>query len=206
MAQFRERVKRRLDPAELLAEKLEQLADIRIQMWDAWERSKENAETNVAEEELRKVYEEFTDGGGKVTRQVVGESMQLVKKMQKIAGRLPEDRYIAKIIDCLKEESRLLGLTEDAIIKVTNTTNNVAGDQNNLTVNWSSLKERPGVPDAVEGAIEAVGLASTPMPPMEVNFLDTGKLHLVKEQPVGEWSEAEIAALDDEPEHLNGDG
>jgi hypothetical protein len=182
--EFKERIRKRFDPTEMVARKLEQIDDIINEMWSAWERSKENAETNVVEEELRKVYDEFTDGNGKKTRQVSGESMQLVRKMQRVVGRLPEDRYIARIIDCLKEESRLLGLTDDAVIKITNTTNN----QLNVGIDWGKMTDPPpATPDEVEAKISSV-------------------INLLPNEVGPPWSEAEAKELDDEPEHLNGDG
>jgi hypothetical protein len=190
MTEFRDKMKRKYDPIEQVEVKLSQLVDIREEMWLAWERSKENAETNVIEEELRKVYEDFTDGNGKTTRQVTGESMQLVKKIQRIAGRLPEDRYIAKIIDCLKEESRLLGLTDDAAIKVVNNVNNVGGDQI-VGIDWGRMQ---GQLDATTDEVEAKIARVTQLP----------------EEVGPPWTAAEAKEIDDdpdpEPEHLNGDG
>ena len=196
--EWKERVKQKYDPADMLEEKVAELQEIREEAFMAWERSKENAEVTTSEEELRKTYEEFTNDAGKQQRMVTGESMQLVKEIRRIAGRLPSNEYLTTIVSCLKEESRLLGLTEETAVKIVNDNR----QQTAIFVNWDPLvrgDSSPPSPDIVE-----LALASASAPPIISP--------IPGQQVPGGWSDAEVAELDDEPEreapegHLNGDG
>jgi predicted transcriptional regulator len=191
--EFEERIKDRFDPLAMLAKKLEQYEDIRDEAWDAWIKSKEDARCTVEEEELKIVFEgRVVDG--KVVRVPIGEKMVLAQRVTKIAGRLPDNAYLSTIIKCLVEEARLEGLTQEAVVKITN--NSVAG---NVTfISWDPLvnptSKETAPPDLVELALSA---ASAPLSPIIM-----GPDNSVP----GGWSEAEKRELDDEPEHLNGDG
>jgi predicted transcriptional regulator len=186
LSDIRTRQRQLHSAADLVDEKVEELREAREEAWLAWERSKEDAESSGTEEELRKVYED-TFADGKKSREVAGESMQLVKRFKKIAGRLPANEYLTTVISSIKEEARLLGLTEEVSVKVYNT--HVAGDQINVSASWDSMREARQAPDAIEGAIAMV--ANPTLPPPNAN---------------GQWTPAEVAAMDDDLPHLNGDG
>jgi predicted transcriptional regulator len=155
-------------PEELIARKLEQL----------------HAECSTEERELRTIYRDSTING-KAVQLALGEKLTLVRSMRRIEGRLPACEYLTTIIRCLAEEARLEGLTEEAIVDITN--NNVAGNPRRVVVCWDALAVPQRVPDAVERRIAAAG------PP----------------PPDPDWSRAEVAELDDSAVdrglgHLNG--
>lgn len=98
--------------AELVAEKLEQLREVRQEAWDAWERSKLNAVTtrvhNVkAREDAGK------KGKDKLkTGRTLSESLVKLKEIVTIEGRLPASEYLGIVLKTLDAERELLGLDE----------------------------------------------------------------------------------------------
>lgn len=88
---------------ELVAEKIEQLRDIRREAWDAWVRSSEDA---------RKTVEEYSSGKEQVSPDDYVTSEELVKRVETREGRLPDNAYLNTIRQTLDDERKLLGLDE----------------------------------------------------------------------------------------------
>lgn len=91
------------DRAEKVAEKLTQYRDLRMEAWEAWQRSKGDA---------YEVVEEFADNC-----QVIGEAEtdgQQIKRIVSRSGRLPNNSYLQTILQTLQAERDMLGLDETA--------------------------------------------------------------------------------------------
>ena len=182
-AEFQERAKMKFDPVEMLSKKLEQLEDIRSESWDSWTRSKENAECSTEERQLKDIYEE-TVVEGKTQRRKVGETLKIVKAINRVEGRIPENGFLLTVLKCLQEESRLLGLTDDAVVKITNTTNT----QVNVGIDWGKMQ------------------GPTVLTPDEVEAKISGVITVLPNEVGPAWTDAEMKEMGDETEHLNGDG
>ena len=88
---------------EMVAQKVEQLRDVRREAWDAWVRSSEDAQKLV--EEYGQVKEAVGDGD-----YVTSEEM--IKRVITKEGRLPDNAYLNTIMKTLDAERELLGLDE----------------------------------------------------------------------------------------------
>jgi predicted transcriptional regulator len=172
----------RESPEELVAKKLEQLQDVMVEAFSGWERSKEDSVCTTEQSQLKTVYQE-TVIAGKTVRIPSGEKLVVVRATKKLESRIPETSFLNTVLKCLQEESRLLGLTDDTVVKIIN--NNVNGNQLNVGIDWGKMQ---GPTDMTADEVEAK-IATVALPP-----------------PDPQWSESEVKLMDDEPEHLNGDG
>lgn len=212
---FRDRVRlkaKNLDSAERLQRRLDQYQATREEAWLAWERSKEDATCTTTEQQLRTIYETVFENGEK-KRVPTGEKMLVVKAITRVEGRLPQNAYLATVLNCLRQESELENLVEAEVVKIYNNNSNQVA----VALDWGRMTapSRPG-PDPVEAKIAAASSIIGEQPPAPApnsgsepaSFLhqDVGKISLVQEQPLPNgWSDKEAEELGD-GEHLNGDG
>lgn len=108
--------KRRLEQAisdknDLVREKLEQLRMQRQELWDAWDKSKDDSIT-ITEEE----YQNSGENGGSG-----------IRTSRKTSGRLPDSAYIAELTKIHKLESELTGILDTS-------TNN-----NTIVIAWDGM-------------------------------------------------------------------
>jgi len=87
--------------AALVAQKIEQLREVRQEAWNAWEASKENCERQVKEK-----ISESLDAHGNPT----AETLQRMKAVITTEGRLPSNEYLTTILRTFEEEADLQGL------------------------------------------------------------------------------------------------
>jgi predicted transcriptional regulator len=99
-----------IDLKAAIGEKLAQYREVRQEAWLAWERSKKNAKSTVEEKALRINYKKLRGPKGQLVPD--GEKMKIVKELVKIEGRLPANAYLGIVVDCLLQESKLLGLLD----------------------------------------------------------------------------------------------
>jgi predicted transcriptional regulator len=143
---------------------LEQLAEVKMEAWRAWEKSKEDAR-RVEQEEWPVRTCVKCDGKGQI--KVVGPSKAMTtclkcggkgetggpgKAVTEVEGRLPGHQYLEAIIKCLKEEAELLMLYPEKTLKLKGGLNNTS-----QFVDWTGMMKmlEGGVPDAVEAKIAA---------------------------------------------------
>ena len=89
--------------AALVAEKIAQFREQRLELWDAWERSKED--------KTRSVKEKVTDLVDRADKgEDVREDVKKLKAVLTTEGRLPEASYQRLILDNLREEAELRSL------------------------------------------------------------------------------------------------
>ena len=132
--------------ADLIQRKLDQFRDTWDEAWRAWVQSKEDEVCNVQEKARRTIYRTIIVDGESV-RLPHGERLKVVKQLTKVQERLPAIEYLKTIIDCLREEAKLEGLTEEAVVNITN---NVQANGPNVVVSWDSLWERDEKLDPIE--------------------------------------------------------
>lgn len=128
---------------ELIALKLEEYAEVKREMWEAWEKSKANQEERVEED---------------IANNRGGQTKTSVKER----GSCGDPKFIAIIMECLKQESNLQALNPAKEIRGSLTT----------SINWDVLAQGipldGPVPDEVEAEIrKALGYspeAATPTP------------------------------------------
>jgi hypothetical protein len=172
------------DPVGAIQKQIKQYEDIRAEAWDAWKRSKRDAQSSMAERQLMPIFEKKVDKKtGRETTTLKGREMVTVKEVSRIIGRLPDNAYLQTIKDCLKEEARLRGLVQETVIKLTQI--NVQAGQAGGVITWDSLAGVDSRPNEVE-----LRIAGAANPPVE---------DLPTPEEAG-WSEAEVAESSDEVE------
>lgn len=134
----RQRMKARLerDQDTNIDEKRLQYEDVRREAWAAWFRSMEDAD---------KLVEEYAVSREKVRGGKAKVSEELVNKIVTKEGRLPNNAYLATIMQTLQAERELLGLDEAR--KVEHTVH---------VFDWSPLMAKPKIVDPVEIAVKVL--------------------------------------------------
>jgi predicted transcriptional regulator len=137
---------------EYVSKKIAEFNDIRAEMWQAWERSKEDAQELSEEFGTRFVKDQ--DGSAE-------QSWEKLKEIHAKKGRLPASQYITIILGTLKAEMDLLGLT--STINVNNTQNNntlIAGQD--AMAFWNSLlgRDQPP-PNPIQARLELEAAKAT---------------------------------------------
>jgi predicted transcriptional regulator len=150
--------------------RLEQLAEVKMEAWRAWEKSKEDAMSRELEEfPVRTCIK--CEGKGQV--KVVGPSKKMQpclrchgkgetggpgKTLTTTEGRIPGHQFLQTIIACLKEEAELLMLYPEKTLKLKGGLNNT-----NAFVDWTGMMQmlEGGVPDVVEARIAAALIVAT---------------------------------------------
>jgi predicted transcriptional regulator len=143
--------------AGLVNEKLAQLGDLQAELWEAWERSKEDA-TRTVEEHVRPGQKRRKDDKKTVPdedinghcnadgashghdslcepegRDLFGEPpLKKVKETRTVERRLGDANYLRLILECWKEEAKLLGLYPDETL-------NVKGQMTTTNIDWDQI-------------------------------------------------------------------
>lgn len=144
---------------ELVALKLAEYAEIKMEAWEAWEKSKEDA--------VKKVQETSTSPMGKRTR--AGRYSE---------GRVGDSQHLRTILSCLEAERELLAINPATRV-------NVEGTMVNWDVLASGIPDGP-VPDEVEMLLQqasrgslSVGISTTatPLPQREEETGSEGEVN-----------------------------
>lgn len=130
LKEIKEKYKNRVmeDRSAKVSEMLEQLRDVRAAAWEAYERSKEDAERVVKEAMPPK------DGDKKKPKrgrdgETAEQSLVLLKQIITTEGRLPGNAYLNTVLATLQAERDLLGLDAPKEVDVRQIT----------TLNWDAL-------------------------------------------------------------------
>lgn len=138
-----------------IEEKRRQYRDLRIEAWEAWERSKEDAR-RVSEEAVVPVKMEKSRGKVKV---VEGGKPRTTKVTTTTEGRLPANEYLVTILKCLEAERQLDGLDPTKKVKV-------EADNSFWSV-LAGLNDATSM-DEIEERIAQYRIESHSTPPLEV--------------------------------------
>lgn len=131
LKRIREEYKGRLieDRSAKVAEMLDQLRDVRVAAWDAYERSKEDAERVVKEAVAAKEGGEKKKPRRGCSGETAEQSLVLLKQIVTTEGRLPGNAYLNTVLATLQAERDLLGLDAPKEVDVRQIT----------TLNWDAL-------------------------------------------------------------------
>lgn len=145
------------DTKDYVAQKLAEYAEIKREAWEAWERSKLDAQKSVVEtapplpSKDDKAGTKKGKGDKGQAADVSVKALRMLKKVETTEGRLPSSDYLRIIAQCIAAERELLGIDPPKEI----------GFKGNI-VNWDLLARNiPSgpVPDEIEGIIAgAMGL------------------------------------------------
>ena len=127
---------RSADARVVIDRKLNELAEVKRQAWLAYDKSMTPRLKHIEEESNR---------GTKLTKHV--------------EQGLPIDRYLTIILDCIREECRLHGLTQDLILQINQQVNNT-----NNTVNVFDWKALLGRSNSANDLEEKIRMAALPAP------------------------------------------
>lgn len=155
--------------AQTVEQKLEQLAEVRKEAWEAWERSKLDARKRT--KEVTPAYD-FVDSDG-----TLRQSEERIKIIRTVEGRLPSNQYLQTVLATIEQERAMLGLDERRAI-----------DLNVQTVDWTELRKPVDFKDPVKAVIEAMGAAELGVQAMENRGI--GATDLDKDEPppqVEDW-------------------